>query len=250
MSAIPVGLQLYSIRDDWAKDQAGTLKAVAAMGYSGVEFFGNFTSLYPAKELKARLDDLGLRCCGAHTQFVGLLDDFQATVERAQAVGNPYLIVPGLPEERRNSVAAWKATAGLFNDLAAKLKPFGIRIGYHNHAAEVQPLDGQIPFDVFFGNTGPDVIMQVDLGHVVHGGADPVAYLKKYPGRAATIHVSEYSEDGQALVGDRWPHWKEVFAVCETTGKTEWYIVEQETYPFPPLESVRRCRENLRNFGF
>ena len=110
-------------------------------------------------------------------------------------------------------------------------------------------MGGELPFDTFFGATSRDVIMQVDIGHVVHAGADPVAYLRKYPGRATTVHLSEYSADGKALVGDRWDGWPEVFAACETTGKTEWYIVEQETYPYPPLECARRCLENLRRMG-
>jgi len=250
MARIPIGLQLYSVRDDAIRDPVGTLKAVAAMGYAGVEFFGNNYFNYAAKDLRTLLDDLGLRCCGAHTPLSALLGDIlPRTIEFAQTLGNTYLIVPSLPEERRNSLATWRATAQVFTELVAKLKPHGLRLGYHNHAIEFQPMEGALPFDVFFGNTSPEVIMQIDLGHVVHGGANPIAFLKKYPGRATTIHVTEYSEDGKALVGERWQGWSEVFAICETIGKTEWYIVEQETYPYPPLESVKRCLDNLRAMG-
>ncbi len=247
---IPIGLQLYSVRDDFARDVPGTLKAVAAMGYSGVEFFSNKYFGYAAKDLKALLDDLDLRCCGAHIGLDPLLGDaLPQTAEYAQELGNPYLVVPGLAEERRNSLAAWKATAQIFSDISSRLKPYGIRLAYHNHAPEFHPMDEELPFEVFFNNTSGDVIMQMDVGHVVHAGADPVHYFKKYPGRAATVHLSEYSADGKALVGDRWERWPEVFAACEAAGKTEWYIVEQESYPYPPLECARRCIENLRRMG-
>lgn len=250
MARIPIGLQLYSIREDFKQDALGTLKAVSAMGYEGVEFFGGSFGGYSARELRQVLGDLGLRCCGAHTPLSALLGDALApTAEYAAALGNPYLVVPSMPEERRSSLAAWREAALLFAGIAAQLKPFGLRLGFHNHTVELQPVDGKMPFDVFFSATGPDVFVQTDLGHAVHAGADPLRCLSDYPGRATTVHITEYSTDGSALIGDRWPHWPEVFRLCETTGKTEWYIVEQESYPYPPQESVRRCLDNMRRMG-
>ncbi len=249
MARIPIALQLYSVREDCAKDLPGTLKAVAEMGYEGVEFAGFYDRT--AEELKAMLDDLGLKVAGAHIGIDTLLpEQFEQTVEFHQALGNKFLIVPGLPEQYRDSADAWRRTADLFNEIAEKLKPYGMRTGYHNHTIEFQPIDGEIPWDIFFSNTVPEVVMQVDTGNALHGGADPVPYLEKYPGRAATVHLKEYSAtNDKAIIGEGDVRWDDVFRICETTGGTEWYIVEQETYAYPPLECVRRCLENLKKMG-
>lgn len=110
-----------------------------------------------------------------------------------------------------------------------------------------------MPWDVFFGAAAPDVIMQVDTGHVLHAGvsADGVLeVLKRYPGRATTVHLKEFSStNDQALIGEGEMKWKEFFSLCRTIGGTKWYIVEQESYAYPPLECVKRCIENLRKMA-
>jgi len=227
----------------------GTLEAVAKMGYEGVEFAGYYGR--EAKELRKLCDDLGLKVIGTHTGLNTLLgDELKRTVEFNQILGNPFLIVPGLPEERRNSRAAWLETAKIFNEIAEKVKPDGMVTGYHNHAIEFSPMDGELPWDTFFGNTKPEVVMQLDTGNALHGGADPVPFLKKYPGRAATVHLKAYSStDSKALIGEDEIKWDEIFELCESAGGTEWYIVEQESYAFPPIECVDKCLQNLKKMG-
>lgn len=249
MARIPVALQLYSVREACARDLPGTLKAVADMGYDGVEFAGYYGRT--AQELRTVLDDLGLKVAGTHTGLQTVLDEeLPRTIEFNQTLGNPYLIVPGLPPERRASRPAWLETARLFDGIAARVEPLGMRVGYHNHAVEFQPLDGEVPWDTLFSNTRPSVIMQLDLGNARHGGADPVPYLEKYPGRATTVHLKDYSAtNDRALLGEGDIPWDDVFRHCETTAGTQWYIVEQESYAYPPLECVRRCREALRAMG-
>ncbi len=249
MAKIPIALQLYSVRKECEKDLPAVLAAVAKMGYEGVEFAGYYDR--SAQELRGLLDEVGLKCCGTHTQLSTLLgDEFEKTVEFNQTLGNKYLIVPWLPEERRNSKQAWLDTAKLFNEIAEKLKPYGMRTGYHNHTFEFTPIDGEIPWDIFFSNTSNDVIMQLDTGNALHGGADPVPFLEKYPGRAVTIHLKEYSKtNDKALIGEGDVRWNDIFRLCETIGGTEWYIVEQESYAYPPLECVERCLKALRAMG-
>jgi sugar phosphate isomerase/epimerase len=249
MAPIPVGLQLYSIRNDCAVDLPGALAAVSRMGYAGVEFAGYYNR--SAKELRTMLDDLGLKCCGTHIRIDTLLGDaLPATVEFNQILGNKYLIVPGLAEEHRSSRAAWLRTAGIFNEIAERLKPYGMLTGYHNHFIEFQPMEGELPWDTFFGNARPDVIMQVDIGNALHGGGDPIPYLARYPGRAITVHLKEYSAtDTLAILGEGDVPWAHVFDLCETQGGTKWYIVEQESYKYPPLEVVSRCLDALRGMG-
>jgi sugar phosphate isomerase/epimerase len=249
MAKIPIALQLYSVREDCARDFPGTVTAVADMGYAGVEFAGYYDR--SAAELRKMVDDCGLKVAGTHIGIDTLLgDQLQKTVEFNRTMGNKFLIVPGFPEQYRNSRAAWKKTAELMSEISEKVKPAGMRVGYHNHSIEFQELEGELPWDTFFGNASKDVVMQFDTGNAMHGGADPVPFLEKYPGRAITVHLKEFAKDGSAkIVGDGDVPWKRVFELCETTGGTEWYIVEQEVYAMPPLDCVKACLQNLRKMG-
>lgn len=249
MSRIPIALQLYSIRHNCEEDFPGTLKAVAEMGYEGVDFAGYYG--YDAGEIRTMLDDLGLKAAGCHTALDTLAgDELKRTVEFNHTLGNKYLIVPGLPEHRRNSKEAWLRTADLFNEIADNLKSEGMMTGYHNHFVEFQPMEGVVPWDLFFSNTKPEVVMQIDLGNALHGGGDPVAILKRYPGRAKTVHLKEYSATNEtALIGEGDVDWEAVFEVVESQGETDWYIVEQESYAYPPLECVDRCLQALKAMG-
>ncbi len=246
MKTLPIGLQLFSLCEDCARDFPGVLKKVAAMGYDGVEFAGYHNM--GAREIRAILDGEGLRAAGSHIGLPTLLgDELVATLDFNRELGNRFLIVPGLPEERRNSIDAWKKTAALFNELAERVRPHGMHVGYHNHTHEFQAMDGEIPWDVFFSATEPGVVMQLDTGNASHEGADPVAVLKRYPGRALSVHLKEFAAgNDKALVGEGDVAWSEVFEICDRQGGTEWYIIEQESYPVSPLESVEKSLANVR----
>ncbi|MBN2475954.1 MAG: sugar phosphate isomerase/epimerase [Pirellulales bacterium] len=245
---IPLGLQLYSVRNDCEKDLPGVLEAVAKMGYDGVEFAGYYGR--SADELRKLLDDNGLKCCGTHTGLNTLLGDaFEATVAFNKTLGNPYLIVPSLPRERQESAEALKKTGQLFSELAAKAKPLGMRVGYHAHGGDFKKYDGQTGWDIIFSTATPDVVMQLDIGNCIGGGGDPYAALKKFPGRATTIHLKEHGGKRGAVIGEGDVDWKEIFRLCEADGSTKWYIVEQEGYDGTPLDCVKRCIENLRKMG-
>lgn len=246
VARIPIALQLYSVRDDCARDLPGTIKAVADMGYEGVEFAGYYG--HAAEELRKMLDDNGLKCCGTHIGIDTLLgDELPKTAEFNKTIGNRFLIVPGLPGDYTNSRAAWRRTADVFNEVADRLAPMGLLTGYHNHTVEFTPLDGELPWDTFFGNTKKEVVMQFDTGNAMHGGADAPPFLERYPGRALTVHLKEYSStNDQALIGEGDIPWARIFKLCETTGATQWYIVEQESYAYPPLKCVELCLKNLK----
>ena len=243
---IPIGLQLYAVRDECARDLPGTLSAVAAMGYAGVEFAGYYG--HTASQLRAMLAERGLQCCGTHTQLNALLgDELPRTIEFNLALGNPYVVVPSLPAERRVSRATWADSAKLLNAIAAQLQPHGLRLGYHNHRVEFQAVDGELPWDIIFRDADPSLIMQLDMGHTLEGGSDPVAVLHRYAGRATTVHLAEHSaRDELALLGEGDVPWRDVLAACESVGGTQWYIVEQERYRYPQLECARRCLANLK----
>lgn len=252
MSNIPIALQLYSIREDCACDFSGTLEAVANMGYEGVEFH-EYYGLSP-DEVSRILDKVGLKATGAHIRIDALREGkLEETIEFHKILGNTFLIVPGFPKEMTKSKAAWLETAQFMNRVADRVRDEGLRVGYHNHqsAKVFQPMEGELPWDLFFGTTKPDVVMQLDVGNAMCEGisADEVLEsLKRYPGRATTVHLKEFSSTNEkALLGEGEMKWQEFFSLCETIGGTEWYIVEQEYCPFSPLESVRKDLNKIKN---
>ena len=250
MPKIPVALQLYSVRNEMAEDVPGTLKAVAQMGYEGVDFAGYHDT--SAQDLRAMLDDLGLRMGGTHLQLDKLLgDELQRTIEFEQILGNPYLVVASVPEHRRASRDTWLETCELLNGVADTLGPLGMYTGYHNHGWEFQQqFDGDYAWDIVAENTVDDVIMQLDTGNAMSGGGDPVELLERYPGRGRTVHLKDWSADkpGQIVLGEGDSDWDSIFALCESGG-TEWYIIEQVSKNHAPLDCVALSLENLREMG-
>jgi len=246
---LPIGVQLYCVREVIGKDIPGHFKGIKEMGYDGVDFAGYYGK--KADELRKMLDDAGLKCCGTHTGLNTLLgDELPKTIVFNQTLGNKFLIVPSLSGKYTKSREGWSEAAKLFNELADKVAPQGMRVGYHNHTIEFKELDGEMPWDTFFGHTTKEVIMQFDTGNAMIGGGDATVYLKKYPGRAASVHVKPFSKkQGNALMGDDELPWKEIFRLCENGGGTEWYIIEYESDAYPPLVSVEKSLAVMRKWG-
>jgi sugar phosphate isomerase/epimerase len=242
-----VGVQLYSVRELCAKDLAGTVAAIGKMGYKGVEFAGYYGKT--AADLRKMLDDNSLVCCGTHTAFDTLTgDNLAKTMEFNKTLGNPFLIVPHIAPKTKQE---WLDKAKQFNEISDKVRPAGFWVGYHNHAAEFKPVEsGEKPWDLLFGNTKKEVVMQFDTGNAMGGGGKAVDYLKQYPGRALTIHCKpSSSKDKKAVIGEDELPWNEIFEICETTGNTQWYIVEYEVAGVPPLEAVEKCLAGMKKLG-
>ena len=245
---IPVGVQLYSVRDDAAKDLEKVLAALSKAGYEGIEYAGYYG--HGAEELRKLQDKYGLACCGTHTGLDTLMgDELAKTIAFNKTIGNKYLIVPWLPDERRATRAVIEETAKLLSDIAEKAGKEGMRVGYHAHAGDFAMVDGRTAWDILFAAASPNVVMQMDTGNARSGGADPLEYLKKYKGRSTTVHLKEYAKGNwKALIGNGEIPWNDVFTACERSG-TEWYIVEQEDGDCQPVECVVKDRENLKKMG-
>lgn len=249
MGRFGVALQLYSVRDECAKDFFKTLEAVAAMGFEGVEFAGFYGK--SAGEVKDKLREVGLKIAGSHESIQRMSgEQLEATLRYNLELGNKIIVVPWLPPEMRADKQGWINSAKLISDISAKAESLGFRVGYHNHREEFTPIQGEYPWHIFFNNARASVFMQLDTGNALSAGIPEsmlVETLKKYPRRALTIHLKDYSrERGFVLLGEGDVPFRDVLDACRDFGGTEWLIVEQETYPYPPLESARRCLENLK----
>jgi sugar phosphate isomerase/epimerase len=241
---IPIGVQLYSVRDQCKNDLVGTLSAVSKIGYKGVEFAGYHGRT--ATELRRILDDHGLVACGTHTPYESVLGDkLKETVEFNRTIGNKFLIVPSMQARTKEE---WLDKAKLFNDIAAKVKPDGMFVGYHAHAGDMKKIDGETSWEIFIGHTSPDVIAQLDTSNSADGGGDPVALLKEFPGRTKSIHIKAHGGGPEAVIGEDKLDWSAIFSWCETQGGTKWYVLEHETSK-DPLDAIKRSFEALKKLG-
>src|SRR5580658_6395011 len=176
---LPVGLELFSVRDELAKDDMGTVRAVAKMGYQVVEFFApyyNWTTVH-AREMRKLMDDLGIVCHSTHNGAQSYTaDGLPKAVELNQILGSRYVVLASAPQVK--GLDGWKKVAGQLTEFSDKLKAAGLRAGYHNHQTEFMPLEGKRPMEVLAANTPADVMLQLDVGTCVEAGSDPVAWIK------------------------------------------------------------------------
>jgi sugar phosphate isomerase/epimerase len=247
---VPVGLELYSVRGELAKDLPGTITAVAKMGYEVVEFYAPYLgwTTEAAKDVRKRLDDLGVKCHSTHNNGPSFTDEgLKKAIELNQILGSKYLIMASAP--RATGIDAWKTVAQQLTSISEKLKPHGLATGYHNHQVEWRPLEGQRPMDVIAAGTPKDVVLQFDVGTCVEVGADPIAWINAHPGRIKSVHCKDWSkEKGYAVAfGEGDAPWKQIFDAVEKNGGVEYYLVEQEIAgPDGEIAMVRHCLDNWK----
>jgi sugar phosphate isomerase/epimerase len=241
---IPVGLELYSVRDDLKKDLMGTVGRVAKMGYQCVEFFSPYYdwSIDHAKEVRQKMDDLGIRCYSTHngpTSFTP--DGIHKAIELNKALGAHYVVLahPG----KVDGIDGWKKVADTLNSANETLKGEGLHAGYHNHDLEWKPVDGKKPLELLAANTDKGVMLQLDVGTCLETGNDPVAWIRKNPGRIRSLHLKDWSPDKgyRVLLGEGAAPWTKIFAAAEGVGGVEYYLVEQEGSDYSEIETAERC---------
>lgn len=230
---IPVGLQLYSVRDVLKKDFEGTLAKVAEMGFEGVEFAGDFGKYgKDAEGLRKLLDSLKLKAAGTHTGAGSLTN--KDSIAFYKTLDCKFLIVPG-DGRYTKSDATNKEYAEYMTKAAESLKAEGLFCGHHNHTQEfaIEKESGKSYFDLFAERTSKDVVIQQDMGHTMAAKVDPIAIVKKYSPRVKTTHIKNRpSKDSgkKPFVGEDNFDWKAYVAACYENG-TEWFTLEQEEYP-------------------
>jgi sugar phosphate isomerase/epimerase len=251
---IPIGLQLFSVRGECNKDLPATLKAVADIGYEGAEPWGYAGDKLEwmgssAKDIRKMYDDNGLKCCGMHLATVALMgDNLSRTIELNQELGNKFLIIAA-DGQRMKAIDTIMELAQILNDVAEKLKPLGMYTGYHAHGPDFAQVAGRPAWDILFGNTVSDVVMQMDIGNCAGGGGDPIGELKQFPGRARSVHLKEYGGPPGSVIGEGEADWDEIFRLCETSHNTEWYVVEEGGKDGLGFDVSKRSLEALRRMG-
>jgi sugar phosphate isomerase/epimerase len=243
---IPVGLELYSVRNALKQDLTGTVRAVARLGYQCVEFYAPYFEWTESqtKDTRKLLDDLGIRCYSTHNDSSYLSPE---KISRARdlnlILGSKYVVMASSHE--KPGLDGWKAVADSLNLAAEKLEPSGLKAGYHNHQTEFTPDSGVRPIEILAKNTKSSVMLQLDVGTCLEAGSDPVAWIRSNPGRIRSLHLKEWSpEPGKGysvLFGEGVADWKAIFAAAESIAGVEYYLIEQEGSRFSELETAKKC---------
>ena len=252
---LPIGLELYSVRGELSRDLPNTLKTVAQIGYQVVEFYSPYFKWTPvyAKEVRAQMDDLGLRCYSTHNGFESFTpgENLAHAIELNQILGTRYIV---LASGNAKGVDGWKSLGEKLTAAVETLKPHGLSAGYHNHQAEWAKLEnGQRILEVLAANTPKEFVLQLDVGTCEEAGADPVAWVKANPGRIKVMHLKEWGpgtgtqEKGYRLLfGEGMTPWKELLAAGQSVGGLEFALIEQEGSRLSEFETAKRCLENYQ----
>jgi sugar phosphate isomerase/epimerase len=250
-TTIPIGLEMYSVRDSLKKDPEGTVRAVAQMGYQGLEFYGPYFdwSESQTKQMRKLLDDLGIRCFSTHNNETYLnSSNISQARDRNLILGSKYVVQASTTPKAH--LDEWKAVADNLNSAAEKLESSGLKVGYHNHQPEFTAIEGKRPIEILAKNTKPSVMLQLDVGTCLEAGSDPVAWIRANPGRIRSLHLKDWSPEAgkgyTVLFGEGAADWKNIFAAAESGGAVEYYLVEQEGSRFSDLDTARKCLQAFR----
>lgn len=276
---LPIAVQLYSVRGELEKDFYGTLKAVKDMGYTGVEFYGEYYGNTPL-QVKKWCTELGLVPMSNHIPFQEMMDDFDKVVADNTIIGVQYLVFPYMDEASRPGMdmEQFKKTVAQIGECGAKARAAGFQLLYHNHDFEFVPMeDGSMAYDYIFGSNQPGVVQnEFDVCWVDYSGNDVVGYLQKYAGSIPVVHLKNYQVEGKlstapyALIGVNTDNsmkdeggWFEYRPLGEgqldmveiikaaIAGDANWLCVEQDepSQGRSPLGGIQKSAEYLKTLG-
>lgn len=246
-----IGIQLYTLRNLVEEDFEGTLRKLARIGYKTIEAAGynngKFYGFEP-QTYRRKLEDLGLIPLSSHSSVSP--ENIQKTIVDTLKAGMQYLVLPFIPQEKRQSLDDYKRLADELNKMGMMCKKAGLIFGYHNHDFEFHKKDNQVPFDLLLENTDPDyVTMELDIYWMRFARKDPIDYFERYPGRFSLWHVKDMADSpdkqtteiGSGVIG-----FPTLFASAEQAGLKH-YFVEQETFTIDPIQSVAQSFNYLNS---
>lgn len=241
---IAIGAQLYTVRDAMANDVDGTLRKVAALGYDEVEFAGFFGKT--PEHLRQLLAELHMRPAASHVGWEQVRDDPANAVDETVRLGAPYVVLAWLPPEQRQTLDQWREWIARLNRLGAIAKERGIRVAYHAHDFEYQPIDGVRPIDLLQDELDPHLVdFEIDLYWTRRGGGDALALFQRFPGRYPLAHFKDMASDGaMADVGDGVIDFESILAAAPGSGLRH-AVVERDDGN-DPMGTLRVGLERLR----
>ncbi|MFN8000622.1 MAG: sugar phosphate isomerase/epimerase [Acidobacteriota bacterium] len=246
-----IGVQLYTVRSQMAKDFEGSLKQIAELGYQEVEFAGYYNRT--PQQVKEILGRYGLSAPSAHVPLATVQKDIEKTIEAAKVIGHKLLVCPYLDAKDRTSLDDYKRHAETFSKAGEACRKAGIEFGYHNHDFEFVTMDGKMPFDVLLAGTDAKTVkIELDLYWIAKAKQDALAYLRKHPGRFVAFHVKDMDATPKAFfteVGRGVINFKELLAQGKKSG-VKYYIVEQDQTPGSPFDSLKISIDYLKKLEF
>lgn len=254
---IPLGIQLWTVKDEAAKDLEGTLRKVYAAGFREIEFAGYYGKS-PA-DLAKLMHDIGFSLVSTHAGAGDIAKNGDQIIADAKALGLKYVVCssPGvspekdkLPwEERMKAVdlSDWNWNAELFNKFGKQVSDAGMTFGYHNHSAEFRKFDGKTAFEHLFSSTDPKhVKIELDVGWVVVAQQDPIALLNQYKDRVIALHVKDVGKQGadgreppSVALGEGVIDWKKVLGTAKANGTKAFFYEQEAPFTRPILDSVK-----------
>ena len=257
-----IGIQLYSLREDIAKNADATFEAVAKIGYSFVETYGYANGKFfgkSPKDFSKQMSDLGMKMTSSHTGFGVYTDDSDAAwdaVKKNMAdtreAGSKWIVQAGYPGARYTEISEVEKLANTFNRIGELAKYFGLKFAYHNHREEFRAVEDQIPYQKYIELTSESLVsFQMDIGHVANEMADYRAYLDMYPNRFKCLHIRDTNMRTKVAteMGTGDVKLEEVFNLFKKAGVEDYYV-EQEEYNFTPIESLKMCYDYLAKAPF
>ena len=251
----PIGLQLYTLRDQLQQDMLGTIKQVATIGYKEVEIYDIYGKT-PAEFAKILKDD-GLVAPSGHYMTRHLKGNWEKEIENAKAIGLKYMVNAILDPEERKTFDDYKRLAELFNKAGEQTQKAGIQYCYHNHNFEFKKYGDTTAYDYLLKTLDPQLVkFEMDCFWVTHAGQDPVALMQKHPGRFPLLHIKDMVDKPAPIqefdaklglfapVGHGTIEWKRIFKAAPTGGMKH-FFVEQDYCEQPPLEAVKMSYEFL-----
>ena len=254
---IPVGLQLYTVRRQMDKDFAGTLRKVASVGYTQVQFSGFHNQ--PVPQIKKLIDEIGLKTSAGHFAYDLLKSNLSQVTDDAHTLGMDYVVLSSAPEFYRHSLDGYKRAVEFFNKTGEGCNKAGLHFGYHTHNLDFEKFGNVIAFDLMLQKTDPSLVcFELDCFWVTRAGYDPVAYMNKYPGRFPVLHIKDERKhypptatgrtpsEAFAPVGKGIIDWKRIFKAAPKGGLKRYYVEQDET-ELPVFEAIKISYDYLHN---
>ena len=270
---LPPGLQLWSVKEELARDFEGTLRALGAMGYKNVEAAG-WQGRTP-RQFRDAVRDAGLDCVSCHYGLSDLIDNSEDRLAFARDVGVRYVLAsspaPSRPIDQSKdwahaiaeamTLADWRSNAEAMDRIGRRAREMGLRFGYHNHSAELLAYEGRLPMDEIVRLTDPDhVVLELDIGWVAGAGYDPAEAVRRYGPRIHLFHIKDLrttervpgqivTDEQTVPIGSGTIDWPAVFAAARAAPLSNWFVELEPPFETPVLDGLRQSLAYLKGIS-